>query len=379
MIPTLIRMRVVALVVGVVLTLATFGALVQSVLVPRGSTAWIARGVNSFVNVLNRAPLRFMKTYRAQDRWLIGAAPVSVILQLTVYVIVLILTMGLVVFGTSNLSLGDSLYQSGSTLTTLGIVEPVTDVSSVVCFVAAFLGLVVIAVFIGYLLAIYSSYAARESQMERLALLAGEPAWGPEVLARGHLLKLPGSEIPAADIWIDWICDIRMNQRVNPVLSDLRSSSPYRHWAVTMLAVTDSAALRLALQPTSTDPKLVLLIAESTLAAHQLRNIDHRLHNWQIQAEVQRILSGDANRPVNSLLTDDEWRDGVSALEEVGYVMPGELDQARERFERIRTLYAADVYHLTKSFHAIPAPWSGPRVPALPVMRPERATNEVST
>lgn len=170
-------MRAVAAVLGVLSTLWVLKAMVQDMLVPRGTRALLARTLSASVNGVSRAPLSVLRTYGAQDRWIAGAAPASVLLQLVVYFTLVILTMGLVMYGVTDLSLGQSMYQSGASVTTLGMVEPVDDAGEVASFVAAFLGLVVVAVFIGNLMALYGAYVARESQMARLALLAGQPPW----------------------------------------------------------------------------------------------------------------------------------------------------------------------------------------------------------
>ena len=114
-------MRLVALIIGVILTLATLYGLVQAMLVPRNSSNYVARLIERIVTTTSHAPLRLMRTYRRQDRWLAGSAPITVFLQLIVYVVILIFTIGLVMYGLGGGSYGDSLYQSGSTFTTLGL------------------------------------------------------------------------------------------------------------------------------------------------------------------------------------------------------------------------------------------------------------------
>jgi len=234
-------MRTVSLIVGIVLTVSTVVVVVQAMLIPSGPGPLIARAISRSIKFLAHAPLGSMRTYSRQNKWLAGTAPISLLVQLIVYLAILIFTTGLIIYGTTGLSLADSLYQSGSTLTTLGIVEPVNVPSTITTFFAAFLGLVVIAIFIGYLLAIYGALVGRESQMARLSILAGEPAWGPQILARSHVLGFPDDEAPHYDEWVDWTCDLRLNQRVNPILADFRSTAELRHWVISMLAVTDVA------------------------------------------------------------------------------------------------------------------------------------------
>lgn len=375
-------MRIAALIVGVIATTATFLALCQSMLVPRKSNSIIVRGVDAFVSAASRAPLPLMRSYRLQDRWLSGAAPITVLLALIVYVVILIATLGLVVYGTTDLSAIESLYQSGSTLTTLGIVEPVNTASAITTFVAAFLGLVVIAVFIGYLLAIYGAFVERESGMARAAMLAGEPAWGPVLLARGHLLRLPVDEVPDAARWIDWICNTRLNSQVNPMLMRFRSTSAERHWVTTLLAILDAATLRVSMSDEEPEPHLVQLLTEGTLTLATLgrgqgAELDPAgqvaLHNWDLETAIlSAVRSVPGAEPVPCGVTRSEFDEALRLVVASGAELPVPAEQAWQRFAAIRSVYFADAAALARRLHAVPAPWSGPRRPEIAVMYPER-------
>ena len=61
-------MRIAALVIGTILTLATLYGLVQAMLVPRNSSNYVARLIERFVTTTSHAPLRLMRTYKRQDR-----------------------------------------------------------------------------------------------------------------------------------------------------------------------------------------------------------------------------------------------------------------------------------------------------------------------
>lgn len=368
-------MRVAALAIGIALTAWVFLAIVKVMLIPRGTQSWVVSGVTGFVRGLATAPLSLLRTYRLRDAWLAGVAPVSVLLQLVVYVVLLILTLGLVVYGTSDLSMLNSLYQSGATLTTLGIVQPVTVASTIVTFIAAFLGLVVIAIFIGYLMAIYGAYTSREQAMARLALIAGQPSWGPQILARGHVLRLPPEQSPDCEEWVGWITETRMNTQVNPVLSDFRSTNRNRHWVVSMLAVLDATALRISLEGRAT-PHQVRLIGAGAVAAAVLRESDE-VHNWAVEDRVLGIVAdstGSAS-PDHSQLSPADLEAGWRALREVDYPLPDDLAGAERRFRAIRSVYARDVLALASHLQAVPAPWAGERSPTMPTMWPEIANS----
>lgn len=365
-------MRVALLVVGVILTGWILLGIIKVMLIPRGTRSWVVTGVNWIVHVTTRIPLRMIGTYGSRDRWLTGAAPAQVLLSLVVYVVLLITTLGFVIYGTTSLNLLDSLYQSGATLTTLGIVEPVNVPSTITTFVAAFLGLVIIAIFIGYLLGIYGAFTSREGPMARLALIAGEPAWGPQILARGFALKMPPDDAPNALEWIEWVTNTRMNTQTNSVLAELRSPSPNRHWTVSLLAVLDAVALRMSLDRTA-NANDVRLIGAGTVAAAVLAGDEH-VHNWDVEAAVLQVLEApepaSLTRP-DGHLSQQELNEGWTALRQVGYPLPDDLRGVENTFLSIRSLYAQHVLALAEELHAVPAPWSGPRTPAMPTIWPE--------
>jgi hypothetical protein len=368
--------RLAALIAGILFTLWTFWAMVRAMLVPHGTVNVVARSVQWGVGAMARVPLRLMSSYSMRDRWLAGVAPVSIILQLAVYATILIFTLGLIVLGLTDLTLGDSLYQSGSTFTTLGIVEPVNVPSAITTFIAAFLGLIVIAIVVGYLMGTYSAYVGRESQMARIAMVAGEPAWGPQILIRGRSLGLPADELPDARAWIDWITSLRMNQFVNGALGDFRSTSTWRHWTTTLLAVLDAAALRLALAPKGAHPHLVELVIQAAASLSVLSTNGRgasRIPNWTIESDVLDALDDRFDNPGDPHLTRAEFDDAMHEMGSAGIEIPEDLDAVWRRFAAIRSKYVGYLVGLAIAHHAVRSPWSGSRTPDTPVVWPARA------
>lgn len=298
-----------------------------------------------------------------------------VLLELVVYVMLLIGTLGFVFYGTADLTLRQAFYQSGATVTTLGIVEPVNAPSAIATFAAAFVGLVVIALFIGYLLAIYGAYTSREGAMARLALIAGEPAWGPQILARGHALAMPPEQSPDTEEWLNWVAETRMNTQVNPVLADFRSTSAHRHWTVSMLAVLDATALRMSLTGRA-EASQVRLIGAGAVAAAVLRGREG-VHNWDIEEAVLTLMSNSATHrdaAAHPHLGEADLEDAWRALRQVGCPLPEDLASVTRVFLSLRALYAGDVIALAQSLQAVPAPWSGTRNPPVPTEWPEFAS-----
>jgi hypothetical protein len=373
-------MRALLLLIGIVLTAGTVLAMVKAMLMPRASRSLVADAVHRGVGAVVRAPIGLMRSYGGQDRWLALSPPIAILLELATYVAILIGSLGLVVYGTTDLTIGQALYQSGSTLTTLGIVEPVNVPSAITVYVAAFLGLVVIAIFIGFLMALSAAFTARESPMVQLAALAGEPAWGPMVLLRAHRLGMPIGAAPDAAAWTDWIATTRMNQQVSPVLASMRSTSHRRHWTVSFLAVLDAVALRTAIGDDRPDPADVQLLAVGALAldllARQGRDTDHDT-NWELEEAVLRAVRSDGDAPPaparEAVGLDRSDVDAVLAGLRTAGIAIADADAAWERFARLRATYFPSVAQLARDLHAVPAPWSGPRRPAAPVIWPAHA------
>jgi hypothetical protein len=361
-------MRGVIGIVGAVLTILVVADLVNAMLVPRGGIAPVARASGQLVFRAYRLAMRTTKDFARQDRMLATAAPVALIVQLVVYIVILIVTMGMVVYGLSPLDSTTALYQSGSTLTTLGIVAPITGASAVATFVAAFLGLVAIAIFIGYLLTLYSAFTARESLVARWSLAAGEPAWAPGVFARATLLDIPAAEVLDASRWTDWTCDLRTTITVSPALAWFRSPSPLRHWSTTLLSVLDTAALRLACGVDATRHADITLVAEGIITGRVL-NGDHRPHTATAEESVVAALAGRGTAD-GSCITDADWQPCAEILAKAGLLDDGSAAGIRARFEALRALYAPQITTLARDLHAVRAPWSGDRSPTIAFISP---------
>src|SRR5207237_8781094 len=89
----------------------------------------------------------------------------------------------------------------------------------------------------------YNAFNRREADVSRLAVRAGQPAWGPELLARAHLMgAVP--ELPSLyATWERWAAEVAESHSSYPVLLRFRAANPLTSWLTGFLAVLDSAAL----------------------------------------------------------------------------------------------------------------------------------------
>ena len=376
-------MRLVSLVLGLFLTVGVTLAAIASMVVPRATRRGLAHAVTATVLTVMRAPLRIPLSYRKQDRWLRMAAPISVLVQLAIFVALVIVGIALIVYGQFDLTWKQAAWQAAATVTTLGTTEAVNWSSAMTAAVGAFLGLVIIAVFMGYLVGLYSAYVARESLMARFAQIAGEPAWGPMVLARSQMLSGRAAAGIDVDPWSQWITDVRIGQQASPVLAHFRSPDPMRHWVITMLAMLDAVTLALALGIAPDRGESIRCVAEGTLTFRVLsRNrLEDEWKNLQIERTILGVLepTGDRRDPGVTAVDDDEWEMAIDLLTDTGVASRDELRSARPTFEAIRALYIADAKALAFSLHSVRAPWSGPRSFAGPANPPAGPSSGVGT
>ena len=98
-------------------------------------------------------------------------------------------------FGFTHFTFSAAMRQAGSSIATLGFAASPTASLTTLDIVTGITGMVVVALQIAYLPTLYSAYNRRESLITVLSARGGEPAWGPEILAR-HVLARSRRQSP---------------------------------------------------------------------------------------------------------------------------------------------------------------------------------------
>lgn len=409
--------RVLAGIAGLVLFGVTIHTIVASMLVPRPHTpalaGWAVRANRwAFRRVAFRRP-----TYEGRDALLAAAGPATILFQLVVFVLMFVVSGALLVYAFDSAGPGAAVYQASSSMFTLGIVEPASSGATVVGLVAAFVGLVVVAILVGYLLALYSAFSQQESDAAAFGTLAGEPAWGPELLCRSALLKEDSRDQIYGRALV-WASGLRLNHTVYPVLKQFRSSQPRRHWLVTLIALLDAATLELTtIQSSTTRSILVRFLAEGSETLNTLTaGVPYSLAN--LPASIPRpddlatqssdgpsippidwtsgmadpskgeaavltavVLDGRASLVgpnVASALSHSsdpgisraEWDYACGLVLRAGLELRDDADEAWREFSAVRSGYARNAYILAQTVYAAPAPWTGAREPSTDIIWP---------
>jgi hypothetical protein len=299
-------------------------------------------------------------SYQAHDRAQTWLAPLMLIGMLASWLGGALLGFGLLLHALSTLSWTQSVREAGSSLFTLGFASGDRLHLSVVDFLAAAIGPVVIALQIAYLPTLYAAYNRRELEVTLLQARAGEPAWGPEILARQWLVD---TETALPELYRSWerlASDIGESHSTYPILLAFRSPRPYRSWIVGLVAVMDAAAMQLALTPNSAPPEARLVLRAGFTA---LRDIARSLR-FEFDTDPS------PTAPIR--LSFLEFETAVAMVERAGFPAEQTAKEAWPHFHGWRVNYETVAYELCRRGDAVPALWTGPRDFATSPIPPRR-------
>ncbi|MFD8599227.1 hypothetical protein ACFV1L_29900 [Kitasatospora sp. NPDC059646] len=349
-------MRVIFTVAGAVLLAATAGSILRTLVVPRGLYSALVIRLWSVLRRVVRAVAAPFGGYRAIDRAQTWLAPLILLGMLGCWLLSTLVAYTMLLVGTSELPWRVAFREAGSSLFTLGFASGDRLHLSVIDFLAAANGPLIIALLIAYLPTLYGAYNRRELEVTLLQSRAGEPAWGPELLARQTLV---GTESELPELYRDWerlAADLGEGHSNYPVLISFRSPQPYRSWVVGLIAVMDAAAMQLALNPRSAPPEARLLLRAGFTA---LRDIATAL---RIPFEADP----DPDGPIR--LTFEEFDAAVAWVTAAGLRLERPVREAWPHFRGWRVNYEEIAYELARRADAVPALWTGPRdFPATPI------------
>ena len=345
----MIVLHVLAFLAGAFVILGTTSSVLRNLVVPRRLRSRLTRRISRVVGVPFRAVADRSSVYATRDKILAWAAPLTIIVILVSWLLLYLVGYGLVIYAVGDLSLAVALREAGSSVLTLGFASTDRGRLTAVDFAAAMTGPIVIGLQIGYLPALYGAYNRRETEVTKLDSRAGEPNWGPEILARHSSVSSLDNLAELYRGWEHWAADVSESHSNYPVLIYFRSQEPTRNWLVGLLSVMDSAALQLALNPSTRqgEPRMAIRMGFVCLRA---------------LAKTTGLPYNEDPMPDDPIeLTYDEFLLGVARLERGGFPMEVSPEQAWPHFQGWRVNYEAISYQIASMIDAVPALWSGPR------------------
>jgi hypothetical protein len=338
-------LRPVALIVGILVIGSTAMSVFTALVVPRVTSSRAMRAVARVIGVTARRILPRLPSYEVRDRVMAYVGPATMVILFILWLALLVLGFGLVSWWSSGESFGSSVAIGGSSVFTLGIASSRDAGTRALEIVAAGVGLLVVALEIAFLPALYSAFATRETEVTLLATRAGTPAWGPEILARHHMLGNIDELPPLYSDWERWAAAVSESHANYPALMWFRSPVSSRSWLLALVAMMDSAALYHAVSPSRTPRQARLCLSMGTNA---LRSMAGALH---IPFESDPLPTA------GTRLTKDEFSAGFARLSAVQFPMERDLDESWRHFQGWRVNYEHIVDALTGLIMPPPAPW----------------------
>jgi hypothetical protein len=179
--------------------------------------------------------------------------PLSLLGLLVTWVVLLVAGWGAVWWGLRSAVDGvdgylDAVYFAGVGFFTVGFGDlvPTGGLPRLLVLVEAFMGLVTMALVIGYLPTLYGAYSRREVQLLTLDDLSDDRVTSTG-LVTSHL-GAGGREAIAAlfAAWERWCAEVTDSHTAYPMLAMFRSRQPGQHWLTALAVVADAAAICLA-------------------------------------------------------------------------------------------------------------------------------------
>lgn len=409
--------RGAATIVGLFLLFVTTISLMRTVVIPRSLRSAISDTVSTVVIKTTQLIARVPRDYRGRDSVLAWAGPTILLLQLITWLLLYLVAYAFLIYGVGGHNFPDSLTQAGSSLFTLGFAASDNRDQTIVDFFAGATGPIVIAMMIGFLPTIYSSYLEREVDVTMLGAMGGDPAWGPEFLAR-HALTDNIDTLPETFArWSRWSSALRMTHVTYPVLVWVRSARASRHYAIALLAVLDAAALKVSLNKTLPRTQSFGLLLHGAQAFEVLYVILFLKRPWRTRIPLAGMFLGrppsdlkradrtaswnermlateiaadsDAARGLDAeavsalvigeshelQVTREDFDVAVDVIRRSGFPIDRDLDDAWTEFKVLRARYEFAAHQICRALDATPAPWSGGRKIPTPTMWPTIAVD----
>jgi uncharacterized membrane protein len=352
----------IALAAGLLIVGGASASVIKTLIVPRGVSSRITEMVTRMTVTSTHLVADRFGNWERRDRILAALGPALLLSLLAVWLGLFLVGYALMLWPLSNGSFGDALRLSGSSMFTLGIASVQDAAPTTLVFLAAATGLIIVAVQIAYLPALYAAFNRRETLVTLLESRGGAPIWGPEVLARHELVDIVDNLKDLYGEWERWAADLAETHTNYPVLIYFRSPHPLRSWILALLAIADAAALQRAINPFTSPSETRLVLRMSATA---LRDIAGSMR-------IPFAADPSPEDPIN--LTEGEFRDAVRHVKEAGWHLETTVEEAWLHFRGWRVNYEAIAYAIADAIEAPPAPWSGPRghLPGLviPPVRP---------
>ncbi len=312
--------------------------------------------------------LRGRRSEAARERLLVFYAPVSLLTLPVVWLSFLLAGYMALFWGLGAPTWRAAFTMSRLSLLYLGIDAAAEPSTTIVAFSETVFSLLLAAILVSYLPALYGAFSQREAAVTGLETLAGSPPSPVAMLTRYHRIAGMDHIGEVWDRWLSWFEVVQESHTSLQALVFYRSPEPERSWVTAAGAVLDTAALVASTLERPRDPQAELCLRAGYLCLRRIAGSFAIPYNPDPAPDD----------PIS--VTRAEYDAVYDDLARVGVPLKADRAQAWRDFAGWRVTYDAVLVALAVLTVAPPAPWSSDRVPRRwsALTRPETRSRAVA-
>jgi len=344
--------QIAAGLIGIIIILATLRSVIRTLILSRSARDPLTSLVFLSVRWVFNIRLHWERTYEKRDRVLAYYAPISLMI-LPLFWLSLVLIGFTFLFWASGIENGREAFTvSGSSLLTLGFANGELLSQTILAFVEAALGLILVALLIAYLPTMYSAFSKRERAVTLMEVRAGKPPSAAEMILRYHRNQGIDSLQESWYQWELWFAEIEESHTALAALVFFRSPQPDHSWVTTAGTVLDAAALTLSVVDIPWDAQAALCIRAGYLALRRIASF------FNVKYKKGSIFPYD---PIS--IKREEFDAVYEQFSSAGVPVKSDKDLAWQDFAGWRINYDTVLLELSRLTYAPKAPWTSDRRP----------------
>ena len=225
----------------------TVNQALRSFVLPRSDRSFLTNNTFRLVYLIFSKRFKGRTRFAKKDRILAMLSPTAMFVLPLVWLSLITIGYAAMYWAIKpSLSLYDVVVLSGSSLMTLGFSFQDSLPMILLAFTQAALGMMLVALLIGYLPTMYSAFSQRESMVTKLEAYGGSPPEPAEIIRRLGFVDMLYKPDDMQAFWLqwqDWFVQIEENHTTLAPMNFFRSPNPDRHWVVAAGAILDTAAI----------------------------------------------------------------------------------------------------------------------------------------
>lgn len=336
-------------ILGAACVLSALFSAVSTFVVPRGLVDPVTRALFSTMRLIF-LPLVAPGQRAMGDRALAFFAPVSLLTLPVLWLALLMVGYTAIYWALGASSWETALTTSRLSLLYIGSNTTAVPGGTIFAFSETVMSLLLAAILVSYLPAIYSAFSQREVAVTGLETRAGSPPTPVKMLKRYFLIR--GLD-EIGEVWTTWQEWFEVVEETHTALLPLvmyRSPQSHRSWVTAAGAVLDTAAITSAALDRPRDPQAELCIRAGYLCLRRIA----QLFGIPFRADPS------PTDPIS--VTRAEFDRVYDSLDEFGLPLKPDRDQAWRDFAGWRVNYDIPLVALAVLTLAPPAPWSSDRI-----------------